>query len=52
MGLPLFSIIANMVMENVEERANYSFHSPLVFGFAMVMTYMVLLNQTTSEKFD
>ena len=40
MGLSLSPLIANMVMEKPEQRANAAFTPLLVFGFAMLMTCM------------
>ena len=36
MGMPLSSVIANMVMEKLEERAHNMFHSPSCIRFHYV----------------
>ena len=50
MGLRLSPIIANVVMEKLEERANNSFHSPPCIWFRYVDDSIVLWNQNTSKN--
>ena len=51
MGLPLFPIIANTVMEKLEERVNNSFHSPPCIWFRYVDDVYGIMESNYIEEF-
>ena len=51
MGLPLSPIIANMLMEKLEERANNSFHSPPCIWFRYVDNLYGIVESNYIEEF-